>query len=120
MNILQIVCIGPQPSTTQIKLLSSISPTLTTPVSVKPTLQVSAHASDGVNIKNIFAVGDIADTAAAKAARPAIVQTGVVARNIARLIEAKNDALETYTPDPPGIHLTLGLVSYISHRQQSQ
>ena len=73
---------------------------------MRPTLQVSDSSAP-----NIFAVGDIAATGANKAARPGIAQAKVVARNIRRLIDGKAEELETYTFDPPGIHLTLGIVS---------
>ncbi|RHZ53003.1 NAD(P)/FAD-dependent oxidoreductase [Aspergillus thermomutatus] len=72
-------------------------------VRVRPTLQLQDE-----NFPNIFAVGDIADTGAQKAARPGSVQAGVVARNIQALIEGRR-AEEEYTPPPAGIHLTLGL-----------
>ncbi|KAL8278110.1 hypothetical protein RQP46_009434 [Phenoliferia psychrophenolica] len=81
-------------------------------VKVKPTFQL-----DGApGFERVFAVGDIADSGAPKAARPGAVQAGVVARNIARLVEGKTDELETYTPDPAAIHLTLGLAESIIFR----
>lgn len=74
-------------------------------VRVKKTLQV-----DDASHPHIFAVGDIADSGAHKAARPGSVQAGVVARNILSLIEGKA-AEEEYKPGPAGIHISLGLVS---------
>ncbi|EAW11770.1 NAD(P)/FAD-dependent oxidoreductase [Aspergillus clavatus NRRL 1] len=76
-------------------------------VRVRPTLQLQDELYG-----NIFAVGDIADTGAQKAARPGSVQAGVVARNIQALIEGR-DAQETYTPPLAGIHLTLGIVGLV-------
>lgn len=75
---------------------------------VKKTLQLDDPA-----YSKIFAVGDIADSGAHKAARPGSVQAGVVARNVLEMIEG-GEARETYTPGPAGIHLSLGLVSEYS------
>lgn len=59
---------------------------------------------------NLFAVGDIADTGAQKAARPGAAQAAVVAKNIQSLIEGKVPE-NKFTWGASGIHLTLGLVS---------
>jgi NADH dehydrogenase FAD-containing subunit len=102
----QIISIGQTP---QSSLLASLSPSAITPkgfISTHPTLQIIDDSHP-----NIFALGDIADTGANKAARPGMVQAQVVARNIVRLIEGKAGELESYTYDPPAIHLTLGIVS---------
>ncbi|GIC84267.1 NAD(P)/FAD-dependent oxidoreductase [Aspergillus udagawae] len=72
-------------------------------IRVRPTLQLQDE-----NFPNIFAVGDIADTGAQKAARPGSVQAGVVARNIQALIEGRR-AEEEFAPPPAAIHLTLGM-----------
>ncbi|KAF7158933.1 hypothetical protein CNMCM5623_004112 [Aspergillus felis] len=72
-------------------------------VRVRPTLQLEDE-----NFPNIFAVGDIGDTGAQKAARPGSVQAGVVARNIQALIEGRRPE-EEYAPPPAAIHLTLGM-----------
>jgi pyruvate/2-oxoglutarate dehydrogenase complex dihydrolipoamide dehydrogenase (E3) component len=58
---------------------------------------------------NLFAVGDIADTGAQKAARPGSAQAAVVAQNIQALIEGKA-ADNKFVKGPGAIHLTLGLV----------
>jgi NADH dehydrogenase FAD-containing subunit len=76
-------------------------------VRVRPTLQLQDKG-----FPHIFAVGDIADTGAQKAARPGSVQAGVVARNIQALIEGRR-VEEEYAPPPAAIHLTLGMVSSI-------
>jgi apoptosis-inducing factor 2 len=73
---------------------------------VRQTLQIADDSAP-----NVFALGDVADTGANKAARPGTAQAKVVARNIVRLIEGKTEELETYTFDSPAIHLTLGIVS---------
>lgn len=78
---------------------------------MKPTLQV-----DAPDLSKIFALGDVANTGAHKAARPGSAQAGVVARNIWKLILAGQSnpeiKLEEYYPDSAGINLSLGLVSF--------
>ncbi|GAA6017902.1 hypothetical protein JCM10207_003493 [Rhodosporidiobolus poonsookiae] len=67
--------------------------------------------------ERVFAVGDIADSGAPKAARPAMQQAVIVAKNIAsRLTGASSSSFETYTPGPGAIHLTLGIVESIIFR----
>lgn len=75
-------------------------------VRVSPNLRIADES-----YPNIFAVGDIADTGSHKAARPGSVQAGIVARNILALINGQQP-VEEYAATPPGIHLSLGLVSY--------
>lgn len=60
---------------------------------------------------NLFAVGDIADSGAHKAARPGVAQAAVVAKNVQSLIEGRQ-AEEKYVPGPAGIHLSLGMVGW--------
>ncbi|KAL5696143.1 hypothetical protein EMGR_006652 [Emarellia grisea] len=95
-------------------LTSSSSGSLINPdngfIRVRPTLQLQDE-----RFSNIFAVGDIADTGAQKAARPGSVQAGVVARNIQALIEGRR-AEEEYVPPPAAIHLTLGMKSNVIFR----
>jgi NADH dehydrogenase FAD-containing subunit len=75
-------------------------------VRVRRTLQI--HDTE---FSNIFAVGDVADTGAHKAARPALRQAPVVVENIEHL--ANNEPLEQYeVAEGPSIHLSLGLVSF--------
>ncbi|GAM89558.1 hypothetical protein ANO11243_075970 [Dothideomycetidae sp. 11243] len=69
------------------------------------TLQVAARSTS-----NVFAVGDVADTGAHKAARPGGKQAATVVKNIQHILNSK--ALEHYeVTDNPGIHMTLGIVS---------
>jgi len=75
-------------------------------IKVLPTLQIADAPS------NMFAVGDVADTGATKAARPGFTQSRVIVNNIQRLIADSSEALETYRPDAGGIHLTLGIVGH--------
>jgi NADH dehydrogenase FAD-containing subunit len=74
-------------------------------IRVKPTLQFQDPL-----YPRLFAVGDIADSGAHKAARPGAAQAQVVAKNVLALIEGREPA-EKIEVTPPGIHLTLGLVS---------
>lgn len=74
-------------------------------IRVQPTLQFKDPA-----YPSFFAVGDVADTGAHKAARPGAAQAAAAAQNILSLIEGKVPT-ETITVSPGGIHLTLGIVS---------
>jgi len=75
-------------------------------VRVQRTLQISDTA-----YPNIFAVGDVADTGAHKAARPALRQAPVVVENIEHM--TKDEPLERYEiAEGPAIHLSLGIVSH--------
>jgi NADH dehydrogenase FAD-containing subunit len=74
-------------------------------IRVRPTMQFLDE-----KYSNFFAVGDIADTGAQKAARPGSAQAAVVAKNIQALIEGRT-ANEMFVKGPGAIHLTLGMVS---------
>lgn len=73
-------------------------------IRIRPTMQFLDE-----QYSNLFAVGDIADTGAQKAARPGSAQAAVVAKNIQSLIEGRT-ADETFVKGPGAIHLTLGMV----------
>lgn len=77
-------------------------------VRVKPTMQFR-----DARFPHLFAVGDIADSGAHKAARPGAVQAAVAARNILAMVEGREPE-ERIDVGPPGIHLTLGLVCFFS------
>ncbi|KAK1763883.1 hypothetical protein QBC33DRAFT_548801 [Phialemonium atrogriseum] len=64
---------------------------------------------------NMFAIGDIADSGAHKAAKPGMGQASAAARNIVAMIEGKAPS-ETVAVAPPAIHLTLGLTKNIIFR----
>lgn len=64
---------------------------------------------------NMFAIGDIADSGAHKAAKPGMGQASAAARNIVAMIEGKAPS-ETVVVAPPAIHLTLGLVRNATER----
>ncbi|CDM29944.1 hypothetical protein DTO013E5_8344 [Penicillium roqueforti] len=72
-------------------------------IRVRPTMQFLDE-----EYSNMFAVGDIADTGAQKAARPGSIQAAVVAKNILALIEGRA-AENTFVKGPGAIHLTLGM-----------
>ncbi|KAK9900237.1 amid-like NADH oxidoreductase [Cystobasidium minutum MCA 4210] len=72
-------------------------------IKVKPTLQVVDPA-----LPHVFALGDVADTGAHKAARPGWFQADTVVANIASLLN-KESAARAYVPEPAGIHLSLGI-----------
>ncbi|CCC05340.1 putative Aif-homolog protein [Sordaria macrospora k-hell] len=90
-------------------------------VRVKKTMQFADERFSNF----MFAVGDIADSGAHKAARPGSVQAAVAARNVVRLIEHEGKTseeedveleLESIEVQPAGIHLTLGLTKNIIFR----
>jgi len=87
---LVITCLGGTPLSEPLRTLapSAIDPQ-TGYIRVLPTLQIDT-SSDGksTSYPNVFALGDVADTGAHKAARPGHFQSGVVTRNIQRLIES--------------------------------
>lgn len=108
-----IPAVGQKPNNELVSGLQKVGgPALINPkngfICVKPTLQLLDP-----QYSHIFAVGDIADTGAHKAARPGAAQAKVVAQNILDLFEGKQ-ASEKIVINPPGIHLTLGLVGHFS------
>lgn len=72
-------------------------------IRVKPTLQFADPA-----YPHMYAVGDVADSGAHKAARPGMGQGIVAAKNIVAMVEGK-EPREKIEIDPPAIHLSLGL-----------
>ncbi|KAI1851390.1 hypothetical protein JX265_000376 [Neoarthrinium moseri] len=79
-------------------------------IRVKPTLQFSDP-----KYPNLFAVGDVADSGAHKAARPGAAQAQVLARNLVAMIGGKEPS-ESIVVSPPAIHLTLGLTKNVIFR----
>ncbi|EFW99617.1 amid-like NADH oxidoreductase [Grosmannia clavigera kw1407] len=104
--------------TANTQFLSTLEPTsdssLINPVNgfirVRPTLQFQDP-----KFPNLFAVGDIADSGAHKAARPGVGQAIVVAKNITSLIGGK-EPQEHVVILPAAIHLTLGLTKNVIFR----
>lgn len=101
--------------TPQSDILATLAPECVTDgrfIAVKDTLQIKDE-----RFPNIFALGDIADTKAHKAARPALKQAEVVTSNIQRLLSGGNEELEKYeVTDPAAIHLTLGIEKSVIFR----
>ena len=75
-------------------------------IRIRPTMQFLDE-----RYSNMFAVGDIADTGAQKAARPGSAQAAVVAKNIQAMIEGRAPE-ELYIKGPAAIHITLGMVRH--------
>ncbi|KAI4810394.1 putative oxidoreductase [Aureobasidium sp. EXF-8845] len=102
-----VIATGQTPQSELIKTLSPESIDDAGFVRVRRTLQIH-----DTKFSNIFAVGDVADTGAHKAARPALRQAPVVVENIEHL--ANNEPLEHYeVAEGPSIHLSLGLMKNI-------
>ncbi|KAI1747245.1 FAD/NAD(P)-binding domain-containing protein [Xylaria castorea] len=72
-------------------------------IRVRPTLQFEDPA-----FPNLYAVGDVADSGAHKAARPGHAQAQVVAKNILDMVQGREPSAKIEVA-PPAIHLTLGL-----------
>ncbi|KAF9077539.1 FAD/NAD-P-binding domain-containing protein [Rhodocollybia butyracea] len=114
---LVILCTGAVPLSSPLKTLAPSAIDNNGFIRVKSTLQI-----DAPGISNVFALGDVADTGAHKAARPGAAQADVVARNIEKLIQAratgrsKPEKLDSYEADVPGIHLSLGLNDSLKFR----
>ncbi|KAE9401214.1 FAD/NAD-P-binding domain-containing protein [Gymnopus androsaceus JB14] len=114
---LVILCTGSVPLSSPLKALAPSAIDGSGYIRVKPTLQV-----DAPGISNIFALGDVADTGAHKAARPGHAQAIVLAGNIEKLIgaraagESNPEKLDEYKADGAGIHLSLGLNESLKFR----
>lgn len=72
-------------------------------VRVRPTLQFADPA-----YPHLYALGDVADSGAHKAARPGMGQAVVTAKNILAMIQGQ-EPVEKVEISPAAIHLTLGL-----------
>ncbi|CAK9782267.1 FAD/NAD(P)-binding domain-containing protein [Cutaneotrichosporon oleaginosum] len=77
-------------------------------IRVNPTLQLPGYP-------HIFAVGDIADTGAHKAARPGAAQAAVLTKNVVSMLEGREPS-DKITITPPALHITLGLQKNIVFR----
>lgn len=76
-------------------------------IRVRPTLQFRDP-----QYPHLYAVGDIADSGAHKAARPGVGQAQAVAKNVLAMVEGLLPD-ENVVVGPAAIHLTLGLVSFL-------
>ncbi|RFU31698.1 hypothetical protein B7463_g4655, partial [Scytalidium lignicola] len=102
-----IICTGQIPQSSLLQSLSPESIDKNGFIRTLKTLQIS-----NAKYPNIFAIGDVADTGAHKAARPGAKQAELVAKNIQHL--QNQEPLEDYdATDPPAIHLTLGITKNV-------
>jgi len=96
-------------------------------IRVKPTVQVAVPGDTQGALtppyQHMFAIGDSADAfGAVKSGRNSGFQAVVAAKNILKMIEHAESqeggepALDTYTPNPPGIHLSIGLTDWALDR----
>jgi apoptosis-inducing factor 2 len=98
-----IISTGQTPQSDIMKTLAPDLLDIRSFIRVRRTLQL-----DGPDFPSIFAVGDVADTGAHKAARPGFGQASMVASNIMHLL--KDEPLDHYNVEGTGaIHLTLGI-----------
>ncbi|KAF5364850.1 hypothetical protein D9757_011273 [Collybiopsis confluens] len=92
---LVITCLGGTPLSEPLQTLapSAIDPE-THYIRVLPTLQIDTSEPGSwpslTTYPNVFALGDVANTGAHKAARPGHFQSGVVTRNIQRLVKSRS------------------------------
>lgn len=115
---LVLLCTGQTPRSS---LLASFAPTAITEdgfINVKPTMQIHPSTPSSPLESRIFAVGDIANSGAAKTVRAATGQIDVITSNILSLIQAQAEPdakveFKEFTPGPSGIHLSLGLYESI-------
>ncbi|KAJ1021139.1 hypothetical protein NDA16_003925 [Ustilago loliicola] len=121
---LVLMCTGQTPRSS---LLSSFAPEAITTdgfIDVLPTLQIKASPA-GLGGR-IFALGDIANSGAAKTVRAAVGQIDVIKSNILSLIVAEQKGangkveLENFTPAPSGIHLSLRLYESVKFGNPAQ
>lgn len=121
---LVLTCTGQTPRS---DLLATFAPQALTAdkfIDVHPTMQIRGEALPAPS-ERIFALGDIANSGAAKTVRAAMGQIDVITSNILALIEAQKSgtkaaALKTFTPGPAGIHLSVGLYESIKFGNPSQ
>ncbi|GAA6006716.1 hypothetical protein JCM11491_003154 [Sporobolomyces phaffii] len=79
-------------------------------LAVSPRSKVEADELDG----RVFAIGDIADTGAQKAARPAMAHARVLAQNVVKLVTGESrSSFDSIVVAPSAIHLTLGFAESI-------
>ncbi|KUJ07593.1 FAD/NAD(P)-binding domain-containing protein [Mollisia scopiformis] len=98
-----LICIGQVPQSSLLRDLSPESLDAGGYIRVLKTLQIN-----NPDYPNVFAVGDVADTGAHKAARPGGKQAAIVANNIEHILNEQ--PLEDYeVTDSPAIHMSLGI-----------
>ncbi|KAJ1575152.1 hypothetical protein NDA11_001454 [Ustilago hordei] len=122
---LVLMCTGQTPRSS---LLSSFAPEVITAdgfIDVHSSLQIKSTPS--ALGARVFALGDIANSGAAKTVRAAAGQIDVIKSNILSLIAAETRGkeegkleLQTFTPGPSGIHLSLGLYESVKFRNPAK
>ena len=88
----------------------------------EPQIEIEEDPSTRVAAEHVFAIGDVADAfGAVNAGHNAFFQGEVAARNILKLVRRREGAataedmkLEKYSPGPPAIKVSLGLVSVLA------
>ncbi|BGP20348.1 hypothetical protein JCM10213_001598 [Rhodosporidiobolus nylandii] len=114
-----IHALGQTPNTA---LIRSTAPSAINPqngfLRVTPSLLVEpAEEKERETLRGrVWAVGDVADSGAPKAARPAMQQAQIVAHNLARMVKGEEGEEKTYHPTPAAIHLTLGIAESVIFR----
>ncbi|KAF9787765.1 hypothetical protein BJ322DRAFT_1045036 [Thelephora terrestris] len=111
-----LFCTGQTHNTSFLKMLSpeSINHKSGSAAYVTPSLQLGVKADNGEvrlsGYPHIFVVGDAADAfGARKSGNSAWYQAEHAVRNVVRLIEGRDSELESYTPPPAAIKVSLGL-----------
>ncbi|BGP35690.1 hypothetical protein JCM10296v2_007542 [Rhodotorula toruloides] len=118
--------LGQTPNSSLLSTLSASSASSILPsgyIRVHPSLLVlPSSASEATALGGkVFALGDVADSGAPKAARPALEQARIVAGNVAKVLQGQgSESFETYTPSPAAIHLTLGFRESVIFRNPPQ
>ncbi|KAF2152170.1 FAD/NAD(P)-binding domain-containing protein [Myriangium duriaei CBS 260.36] len=108
-----IICTGQTPQSSLVREACAQAVNQQGLVRTLSTLQVN-----GFKQGNVFAVGDVADTGAPKAARPGGKQAAIVVNNIQHILD--NEPLEHYdNSDVAAIHITLGVTKNVVFRNPS-
>lgn len=112
---LVLVCTGTKPHTGFMNTINKDTIAPNGCIRIKATMQVRTEGEDDTRFDHFFAVGDCADTTAIRAGHMAFAMGSVAARNIIRVIEAREAGreaqLEIYVPEEAKIKVTLGRVS---------
>lgn len=116
-----VQCTGTVPLSKPLSYLSPASINDWGFVKVKPTMQIQDE-----HFPKVFSLGDVADTGAHKAARPAYEQAPVVEKNIRKIMAWEHERQREYRGEPldlvhykvpgHGIHLALGLSESVLFR----
>lgn len=111
---LVLMCTGQTPRSDLLASFASDAITSDGFIDVLPTMQINSPTPSALK-ERIFALGDIANSGAAKTVRAAMGQIDVIKSNILAMI-AGEKKMQEFTPGPTGIHLSLGLYESIKFR----